>query len=61
MTLKGVKMVRISKEIEHHRIEELKKKISDKDYLDFAIHKIAQALAHEISLSEQDEHGVQQQ
>ena len=38
-------MVRIAKKPDFKRIEELKKKINDEKYLDFAIDRIAQALS----------------
>ncbi|MFP4382545.1 MAG: hypothetical protein ACLFST_12395 [Spirochaetia bacterium] len=41
-------MVRISKKPDPKKIEELKKKIKDKEYLDDAVKKIAQVLSEEI-------------
>ncbi len=38
-------MVRIAKEIDLKRLEELKKLINDEKYLDFAIQKIAQTMS----------------
>ena len=38
-------MVRIAKKPDFKRIEELKKKINDEKYLEFAIDRIAQALS----------------
>ena len=38
-------MVRIAKEIDFKKLEELKKMINDEKYLDFAIQKIAQSLS----------------
>ena len=41
-------MVRIAKQTEPEKLAELKKKINDSEYLDFAIRKIAQVLTNEI-------------
>ncbi|HUZ18862.1 MAG TPA: hypothetical protein VMV68_10785 [Spirochaetia bacterium] len=46
-------MIRIAKQTEPEKLAELKKKINDKEYLDFAIRKIAQVLTNEIM--QQDE------
>ncbi len=41
-------MIRIAKQTDPKKLAELKKKINDKDYLAFAIYKIAQILTNEI-------------
>ena len=41
-------MIRIAKPTDQKRLEELKKKIGDKIYLEFAIQQIAQTLTKEI-------------
>jgi len=41
-------MVRIAKEIDFKRIEELKRKINDESYLDHAVQMIAQELTKTI-------------
>ncbi len=38
-------MVRIAKEIDLKKLDELKKRINDEKYLDFAIQKIAQTMS----------------
>lgn len=41
-------MVRIAKRIDPRRIADLKQLIGDKRYMDFAIHRLAQAITDEI-------------
>lgn len=48
-------MIRIAKQTEPAKLAELKKKINDRDYLDFAIRKIAQVLTNEIMQQGEDD------
>jgi hypothetical protein len=41
-------MVRIAKDIDYKRLEELKRKIDDANYIDFAVQSLAQALTKSI-------------
>jgi hypothetical protein len=41
-------MIRIAKPTDYEKLEELKKKIGDKIYLEYAIQQIAQTLTKEI-------------
>jgi hypothetical protein len=41
-------MVRIAKEIDYKRLEELKEKLKDRQYLSSAIQQIAQTLTREL-------------
>ncbi len=50
-------MVRIAKQTEPEKLAELKKKINDREYLDFAIRKIAQVLTNEIMQQDDDTKG----
>jgi|GEM_PF-580848 anti-sigma28 factor (negative regulator of flagellin synthesis) len=46
-------MVRVAKQIDPKRIEELKKKIQDRRYLEAAIARLAQTLTNELVRREQ--------
>ena len=50
-------MVRIAKQTEPEKLAELKKKINDKEYLEYAIRKIAQVLTNEIMQQDDDTKG----
>jgi len=50
-------MIRIAKETDPEKLAELKKKINDKEYLAFAIRKIAQVLTNEIVQQDEVEGG----
>lgn len=50
-------MIRIAKHTDPKKLAELKNKINDKDYLAFAIHKIAQILTNEIVHEDDDKNG----
>jgi len=41
-------MIRIAKEIDYEKLEDLKKKINDREYLESAIHVIAQELTNNL-------------
>lgn len=47
-------MIRIAKHTEPEKLAELKKKINDREYLEFAIRKIAQVLTNEIMQQDDD-------
>ncbi len=54
-------MVRVAKQIDPKRIEELKKKIHDRRYLDAAIARLAQTLTNELIRRDQPReriHGI---
>ena len=50
-------MIRIAKQTEPAKLAELKKKINDKEYLEFAIRKIAQVLTNEIMQQDDEQKG----
>lgn len=50
-------MIRIAKETDPAKLAELKKKINDDHYLDFAIRKIAQILTNEIVQQDEEKGG----
>ncbi len=45
-------MVRIAKDIDYNRLEELKKKINDDNYIELAVRTIAQELTKNIAKKE---------
>jgi len=50
-------MIRIAKQTDPRKLAELKKKINDKDYLAFAIRKIAQIFTNEIVQQDEERGG----